>query len=408
MNILLIHNFYQQPGGEDQVLRAEARLLEEQGHRVVRSTIHNDQIEQVTPSRLAGRILWNPGVYRDLRRVIRRERPDVVHFHNTFPLLSPSAYYAAKSLNRPVVQTLHNYRLLCVNALLFREKQVCELCVKKSLPWPAIRYGCYRNSRMASGGVAAMLTVHRLIRSWRRKVDLFIVLTEFARKKFEEGGFPPDKLVVKPNLVHPDPGVGEGRDLSMIFVGRLSPEKGVETLIEAWKQVRGGINLKIVGDGPLAPLVVRAAADCPGIEYVGPCSREQVWRLMKQARFLIFPSLCFEGFPLTIAEAFAVGLPVIASDLGSAASLITPQENGFLFRPGDASELAATVNRVASEQEKWGRLHLNSRRMFEAHYSSEKNYAQLMGIYARAIKLNAHGETMRLKNDRFGMHDFTE
>jgi glycosyltransferase involved in cell wall biosynthesis len=212
MRVLLLHNHYQQPGGEDQVFAAERDLLEAHGHRVLQYTTHNDQLADMGRAGLVKAAVWNGAVYRELRALIRKEKLQVAHFHNTFVLISPAAYYAAQAEGVPVIQTLHNYRLLCPNALFFREGRVCEDCLGKTFPWPGIAHACYRESRPASGTVAAMLTTHRALGTWKRAVDLYIALTGFAREKFIEGGLPSEKIVVKPNFVHPDPGAGEGRD----------------------------------------------------------------------------------------------------------------------------------------------------------------------------------------------------
>lgn len=265
MEILIIHNYYQQSGGEDQVFTAEANLLEAQGHQVLRYTVHNDAVANINPMTLAGVTVWNRAIYRDLRQLLRQEKPQVVHFHNSFPLISPAAYYAARSEGVPVVQTLHNYRLLCPNAVFFRDGQVCEDCLGKFVPWPGVVHACYKESRATTGMVAAMLTVHRVLQTWTETVDLYIALTQFARQKFIQGGLPAEKIVVKPNFVHPDPGPGEGRGGYALFVGRLSPEKGIGILLTAWEKLRGKVDLKIVGDGPLAPQVVKDVGRLPGV-----------------------------------------------------------------------------------------------------------------------------------------------
>jgi glycosyltransferase involved in cell wall biosynthesis len=244
MKILAIHNSYQQPGGEDQVFLAETSLLERYGHQVVRYSKHNDRAAGMNRLALAGTALWNNSTYRDLRVLIRRERPDVAHFHNTFPLVSPAGYYAAKAEGVPVVQTLHNYRLLCPNALFFRDGGVCEDCMGKAITWPGVVHKCYRGSRAASGLVTAMLATHRALRTWTDMVDVYIALTEFARRKFIEGGLPEERMTVKPNFVDPDPGPGTSDDGHALFVGRLSPEKGVDTLLAAGNALEDGFPLR--------------------------------------------------------------------------------------------------------------------------------------------------------------------
>jgi glycosyltransferase involved in cell wall biosynthesis len=283
-----------------------------------------------------------------------------------------------------VVQTLHNYRLLCPNALFFRDGGACEDCLGKPVPWPGVLHSCYRGDRAASGVVAGMLTAHRFLKTWKEKVDVYIALTEFARRKFVEGGIPAYKIAVKPNFVSPDPGPGEGKGGYALFVGRLSEEKGVETMIRAWELLGDRIPLKVVGDGSLAEKVSGAAERLSGIEWMGRTPGEQVSELMKDAAFLVFPSTWYEVFPLVIVEAFATGLPVIASDIGNMSSLIDHEHTGLHFRPGDGEDLAAQVERVLLHPEDLDRMRLEARAEFEARYTAERNYERLMEIYEMA------------------------
>ncbi|HSL01099.1 MAG TPA: glycosyltransferase [Rubrobacteraceae bacterium] len=384
MKVLLIHNHYQQPGGEDQVFAAEAALLEAHGHQVLLHTVHNDEVANTNPVALAGSTIWNRSSYRELRSLIRRERPHVTHFHNTLPLISPAGYYAAKAEGVPVVQTLHNYRLLCPNALFFRDGHVCEDCQGKSVPWPSVLHACYRGSRPASAAVAAMLTTHRGLRTWRDQVDVYVATTEFAREKFVQGGLPPEKVVVKPNFLHTDPRQGEGRGDYALFVGRLSHEKGVGTLLSAWKRLGARMPLKIVGDGPLAEEVGYATEGLYGLEWLGRQPQERVLALMKEASVLVFPSTCYENFPVTLLEAFAAGLPVIASNLGGMSSLVVHGRTGLHFRPGDPEDLSAKVEWALAHPTRLADMRSEARAEFEAKYTAERNYVALKEIYETA------------------------
>ena len=252
MKVLLLHNFYQQRGGEDLVYADEGRLLESRGHDVIRYTAHNDEVASLSALTLGSRTIWNREAYHDVRQVIASERPELMHVHNTFPLISPAVYYAARAEGLPVVQTLHNYRLICPAAVCFRGGAVCTDCVGKSVPWPAVRHACYRGSYSASAAVATMLSVHRVLGSWHRKVSVYVALTELARSMFIEAGLPAGKFVVKPNFVDPDPGAGSGSGGYAVFVGRLSDEKGVQTLLDAWRVVGSQVFYVVIGDGPLA------------------------------------------------------------------------------------------------------------------------------------------------------------
>jgi glycosyltransferase involved in cell wall biosynthesis len=335
----------------------------------------------MNPESLVEATVWNRSSYRELRALVRKEQPDVAHFHNTFPLISPAGYYAIKTEGMPVVQTLHNYRLVCPNALFFRDGHACEDCLGKTPPWPGVLHACYRGSRRASGAVAAMLTAHRLLRTWTRMVDVYIALTEFARDKFVQGGLPAERIVVKPNFLHPDPEPEEKWEDNALFVGRLSVEKGVDVLLAAWERLGDRMTLKIVGDGPLADVVAKGARRLKNVEWLGRRSREQVLELMKRARVLILPSICYENFPLAVAEAFAVGLPIIASDLGSLASLVDPGRTGLLFRPNDPEDLADKVRWALDHSDELASMRWEARNEFEAKYTAEHNYERLLSIY---------------------------
>jgi glycosyltransferase involved in cell wall biosynthesis len=384
--VLFLHNYYQQPGGEDNVFASESALLEEHGHQVLRYSLHNDAVNGMSRLALAQATVWNGTVYRELRSLIREERPQLAHFYNTFPLASPAAYYAARAEGVPVVQTVQNYRMLCTNAFLIREGRVCEDCLGKTLPWPGVVHACYRESRSASGVVATMLAAHSLLGTWTRAVDVYIAPTEFVRRKLGQGRIPVDKIMVKPNFVRSDPGVKKGQGDYVLFVGRLSSEKGVETMLAAWERLGAKVRLKIAGDGPLAPRVSRAAKRFERIEWLGRQPRDRIFELMKNAQALLFPSVWYEGFPMVIVEAYAVGLPVITSDLGSMSSVIDHGRTGLHFRPGDHKDLAAQVEWISTHPAELKQMSENARAEFEAKYSASRNYQLLMTIYRAATK----------------------
>jgi glycosyltransferase involved in cell wall biosynthesis len=352
----------------------------------LRYEVHNDQVEHVDRLTLAKDTVWNTSAYRELRTIIRRERPDVVHFHNTLPLVSPAGYYAAKAEGVPVIQTLHNYRLLCPVALFFRDGRVCEDCMGKAVPWPGVVHGCYRGSRAASGVIATMLTVHRALRTWTEMVDVYVALTEFARNKFIEGGLPAGKIVVKPNFVAPDPGRGQGGGGYALFVGRLAPEKGTGTMLAAWDRLRTRVPLKIVGEGPLKDQVVRVAAKRSDVEWLGHRPVADVHALMRKADMLVFPSQWYETFGRVAAEAFAAGTPVIAANIGAVAELVEHGRTGLKFRPGDPEDLATQVEWALSHSAELRRMREEVRAEFEAKYTAERNYRALMEIYEAALE----------------------
>jgi len=385
MKVLLLHNYYQRPGGEDVVVARERDLLEMHGHDVRLYTVSNETVRDGWDTvRTAFHAVYSISARRHVADEIERFRPDVVHVHNFFPLFTPSVYDACRAAALPVIQTLHNYRLMCVNGLLLREGRVCELCVGKSVPWPGVLHACWR-SRWASGAMATMLAAHRALRTWTEKVDVYIALTGFARGKFIQAGLPAHKVVVKPNFVHPDPGVGGGQGDYALFVGRLVPQKGVATLLAAWERLGGRIPLKIVGDGPLADQVRASARRIPGIDWVERQRTEDVLALMKDARVLVVPSISYESFPLVIAEAYSVGLPVIASHLGSMSSLIVVGRTGLLFRCGDPDDLAAKLTWLWTQPRHWDEMRRGARREFEDKYSGARNHEMLTAIYTRAM-----------------------
>ncbi len=380
MRILTAHNYYLEPGGEDQVFRSEAHLLEDRGHAVLRHSVDNRRAIGMSRLRIAASAVWNRSSGHEFRSLMAAHRPEVVHFHNTFPLLSPACYDAAREGGAAVIQTLHNYRLLCPGALLERGSGPCESCVGRQLAWPGILHGCYRSSRAATAALAGMTAVHGAAGTWSRAVDVYVALTRFARARFVEGGLPAAKIVVKPNFVWPDPGRGAGRGGYALFAGRMSEEKGLATLAAAWKLLDGAPPLKAAGDGPLAGTLTGV----PGVEWLGRRTREDVFGLMQEASFLVFPSLCYEGLPMAVLEAFACGLPVIASRRGAMAEVVEDGRTGLLFRPSDAADLAATVAWAATHPTELSRMRREARAEFESRYTAGLNYQALIEIYERA------------------------
>lgn len=391
MKLLLCHNYYQQPGGEDRVFAAERALLESHGHTVVTFTKHNDTLREMSSLGTARATFWNRTTYRELQQLIRRERPDLMHCTNLFPLISPAAYDAAHDSGLPVVQSLHNYRLLCPQAQLVRNDRVCERCLGKCFPWPGVWHACYRGSTRASAVVAAMLAWHRLRGTWLDGVDQYIALTEFARDKYVAGGLPSKKLAVKPNFLPVDPGPGRGSGAYAVFVGRLSPEKGVRTLLDAWRRLGGQIPLKILGDGPLATQVQEAAAQDSAMQWLGQRTWNDVLGVIGEARFLILPSLGYETFGLSIIEAYAKGTPVVVSRLGAVAELVDHGRTGWHVTPGDASDLAESVQRLWGDEATLCRYRGQARQEFESKYTADRNYKQLVTLYERVLRTSHAG-----------------
>ena len=390
MRILVLHNRYQQPGGEDIVVRAETSLLRANGHQVELLEEDNDGIVSwIDAVKTTAECVYSLPSARKLRRLIERFQPDVAHIHNFFPRLSPSVHYACREANVPVVQTLHNYRLLCPSSTFLRDGQICEDCITKPIPWPAVQHGCYRKSRMATAATANMISIHRALHTWDRTVDHFITPTKFARNKFIEGGLPKDRITVKPNFVDPDPGMGTGKGGFALFVGRLAEEKGIATLLSAWTRLSTGTQLKIVGDGPLADTVKSAASTTRGIEWLGARGRGEVSQLMADAAVLIFPSVWYETFGLTIIEALASGLPVFASRLGAMSELVSDGITGKLFTAGRSDELATAIDWAFSDPIRLESMRHKARREYEAKYTAGANYNLLHSIYQSASNSKA-------------------
>jgi glycosyltransferase involved in cell wall biosynthesis len=388
MRILSVHNAYRQPGGEDQVFAQEAGLLRSHGHQVVVYEASNDQVNGGNPLVLLGNTIWNRRTHQELRALMQREQPDIVHVHNTFPVISPAVYYAAGEEGIPVVQTLHNYRLLCPTATLFRAGQVCEDCVGRAIPWPGVLRGCYRGSRPATAAAAAMLAIHNYKQTWSEAVSAYIALSDFARDKFIQGGLPAAKIFVKPNFLQADPGMGEGMGEAgrnyALFVGRLTPEKGISTLLQAWRELGAELPLQIAGDGPMAPEVERAAGESGNLRWLKWLPREEILLKMKDASLLVLPSTWYEGFPMILAEAFAIGLPVIASDLGSMSSIVDHLRTGLHFEAGNSSGLVDQVRWLRAHPADAAFIRTQARQEYEGKYTGETSYAQLIDIYESA------------------------
>ena len=361
----------------------EGALLEKYGHQVFRFTISNDSIVDLNRIELVAKTFWNKAVASELDQIICRDRPDVMHVTNAFPLISPSAYKVAKDHGVGVVQSIHNYRMLCPKAQFVRNSQVCEKCLGKRFAWPAIYHACYKENRLATTVVAAMTAFHRARNSWTQLVDRFIAPTQFVKDKHIEGGFDARQIDVKPNFVFPDPGSGSGDGNYVAFAGRLSAEKGVDTLLETWQHLSAKVRLKIAGDGPLADRV-KAAADADNrIEWLGRIEKKEMFDLLGQATCLIMPSVCYETFGLTIVEAFSKGTPVVVSRMGAMQELVQDGRNGFLVEPGNAKQFAATVDQVFSMDT--AELRVAARQDFELKYTAEANQEWLTDIYSKAL-----------------------
>jgi glycosyltransferase involved in cell wall biosynthesis len=380
----MLHNYYQQRGGEDGAVEQDVALLRERGHAVHFHTIHNDEIARygvLQKASLWFRPTWSRKSYKEVRAVIEAFRPDVMHVHNFFPLLSPSAYCAARDCGVPVVQTLHNYRILVPCALLMRDELVCELCIKQSL-WNGIRYRCYHGSVIQTASIAVMIATHRWLGTWNSMVDRYIALTEFSKGVFVRGGLPESKILVRPNFLMDDPGVGTEERSGAVFVGRLSPEKGVVSLLEAWRRLPE-IPLSVIGDGPLGDWVARFVREhsMGHVRLMGAIPFTEMLNVLGMSQFLVFPSVCYETFGRTIIEAYSTGTPVLVSDIGSGGSLVEQNATGLHFGPGNLDDLAAKAREMVQDAGRLRRWARNARQRYIQEHSADKAFESLMEIY---------------------------
>lgn len=388
MRILMIHNYFQQWGGEDQSTEQELELLRSRGEEVEFYYRHNDEIKNFSKPRLAGLFFettWSPRSYNEVTEVIKRFKPDVIHCQNFFTLVSPAIFYAAARSKVPIIQTLRDFRILCPIGWFIRDGQICEECMTHSL-WRGIKYGCYRGSSAQTASIALMIKTHRILNTWNKRVNGFIALTEFSRNKFIEGGVPPEKIVVRPNFMSTDPGVQAQPREYALFVGRMSAEKGIKTLLEAWRQIPD-LPLKVVGGGEEEQWAKDFIAqhNLTNVELVGFQKSEQVIEYQRRAKLLIMPSMWYETFGRVILEGYAVGTPALVSNLGAMAELVDEHKTGLRFTPGDADDLARKVRYAVEHPEQlqdWGH---NARRKLEEQYSAESAYTRLMSIYQQVI-----------------------
>jgi glycosyltransferase involved in cell wall biosynthesis len=393
MKICLVHNSYEQRGGEDVVFEQEMANLKRHGHEVIAYRRSNTEIKSHSPLAqisLAKNSVWSGDSRKEFSRLLDQQAPDLVHVHNTFFMISPSIYSACRERGIPVVQTLHNFRLICPAHTLYRQGSICEECLNGSL-WNSVRHGCYRESRVMTATLATILSWHRLTRTWENSIDCYIALTEFSREKFIAAGFHPDKIVVKPNFVDQDPGPKTKTGDFALYVGRLTPEKGLETLLAAWQHFPAQWQLQVIGSGPERPdLESRVRTqNLVNINFRGSLSRPETIALMKEARFLVVPSLWYEGFPMVIAEAMACGTPVICSELGAMEEIVAHGRTGLHFTAGDAEDLAQKAAWAWIHPEDMTEMGRAARFEYERRYTAEKNYAALMKIYRRVV----HGQT---------------
>jgi glycosyltransferase involved in cell wall biosynthesis len=392
VRVLIVHNEYQRPGGEDEVAAREADLLRSFGHQVTvyrRTNSEIGELGRLQKATLPIRTLWARDSYRDITNLIRDARPHLAHFHNTFLMVSPAAYYACRRSGIPVVQTLHNPRLLCPAATSWRNGKLCTLCDGHTMKWPGIFRACYRQSHAQTAAVAAMIAGHHLAGTWHNLVDRYLVTTEYYRRRFIEAGFASGTIALKPHFVADDPGARQdGPGEYALYIGRLDPEKGAETLLHAWKRLVE-VPLVIRGEGSLMSTFqeairrgeVRSAILSPRL------SRADLWSLIKGARFLVWPSEgAYETFGLVAIEAFSCSVPVLTSGEAVNAEIVDNGQTGIHFHSGNATDLADKVLWAWKHPAELAEMGRAARRVFTEEYSAGKNHEMLMDIYNRILR----------------------
>jgi glycosyltransferase involved in cell wall biosynthesis len=396
VRIVIAHNRYHLPGGEDVVFEQERALLQRHGHEVFSYERSNQELQQpgLLPKIIgAAESVWSRATYADFSHLLSRIAPDVVHVHNTFLRISPSIFEACKDAGVPVVHTLHNYRLLCPATNLYRNGAPCEKC-SKGHPWPGIARGCYRSSRLATGLSASVTAYNRLRRTWEQAVNRYIAPTQFLKSRLIAAGLPPDRVTVKPHFVDSDPGVSGLRGDYAVFLGRLSPEKGLQTLMASWERL-ADIPLRIIGDGPeRSTLESISRQKSLNVQFVGHLPRREALEILGNARCLIFPSVAYESFGMGIIEAFACGVPVVASRHGAMQELIEHGRTGLLFEPADTDGLVGAVRALCSDDNLRSYTSRNARLEYECRFTAAANYQELMKIYESVLPLRQVPEAM--------------
>ncbi|WP_420580233.1 glycosyltransferase family 4 protein [Reichenbachiella sp.] len=383
--ILAVHNKYLIPGGEDTSFKIEVELLRSNGHEVVEYLEDNSKVHELGMFRTAFKTIWSFETYRKIQGLCKKHCIDVVCTQNFFPLISPSIYYAASSLKIPIVQYIRNYRLTCVNGLLYRNGKSCNRCVGKTLPYYGVLFGCYRNSRLASIVVASMIGFHRIIGTWTKKVTAYIALTEFAKQKLISSRIPKNKIFVKPNFIGESPRLSLAPSKTALYVGRISSEKGIQCMINAWNKVDTEYQLRIIGDGPLLEHFKKSTSN-KTIHFEGRKPSDEITEIMKSCAFLIFPSECYEGMPRTIIEAFSVRLPVISSNIGAMSTMITDFKNGLHFEVGNVEDLSNKIREIIHDDALRNKIGENGHKDFRKKYTEHENYKMLYSILSSVIQ----------------------
>jgi glycosyltransferase involved in cell wall biosynthesis len=390
LRVLQVYNEYRTYGGEDTVVHLEADLLRQHGHQVELIRVSTKELDEAGPFRIVTAgfgTVWSLRGYSMMKKAIARHSPDVVHVHNTFPLLSPSVFWAADRASVPVVQTLHNCRLTCANALLLRQDRPCQECVGH-FPWPALRHRCLSSSFPRTAAVTSMNVIHRWLGTYQTKVHAYIVLTAFSKEILARAGLPRERIHVKPNFSPPTVRLSSPRLPRFVFAGSIARFKGVHLLLEAWTRLASsGHQLMMVGDGPDRSELQQRFAAQENIVWCGNQPREKVIDLISASQWLVLPSLAYENFPMSMLEALAAGTPVIVPNHGAFAAIVSDGVEGLQFSAGDTDSLFTALQAALDASEgAWTLWSENARNKHLAEYTARSNYAQLMSIYEAAAE----------------------
>lgn len=383
MKILFVHNFYQIAGGEDAVFKNEIELLKDNGHQVLEYTVDNTSIRSVWDKiGVMFSTIFSFSQYKKIQKLLIETAPDIVHVHNYFPLISPAVFYACKKMNIPVVHTLHNYRAVCPTALLMHNGKVCERSIDNSAWW-SVKQKVYRDSIVGSFILTCMVELHKKIGTWQQQVSCYIALTQFAKNKYVEAGWPEHKVVIKPNFIA-DPFNGDmvinKKGGYAIYVGRLSEEKGIDLILKAWDKI--DLPLKVIGEGPLKTLLENSRSK--NVEYLGLQQKQDVLELVKNADFIVMASTWFEGFPMVLVEAMACGTCALVPKLGSMAEVVEDNVTGVHFN-GDCEDFIQKASALINNPILVQQMSTNARDTYLSKYTSKQNFKLLNAIYTQSI-----------------------
>ncbi|SHK18341.1 glycosyltransferase family 4 protein [Tepidibacter formicigenes] len=386
-NVLMAHNYYQVPGGEDTVFHNEVEMLKKNGHKVIKYTRHNDKIKEsgiFGKLKLATETVFSFKTYKEVRSLIDKNDIHVVHVHNTLPLISPSIYYAAISKKVPVVQTIHNFRLLCPGATFTKNGHICEDCLSKGLR-QSLKNKCYRNSLLQTYIMYFMLKFHKIIGTYN-KIN-YITLTEFNKNKILNLVKDDKKVFIKPNFISKKEKTQRNLEDYFIYIGRLDEIKGINFLVNSWKDIDKNIKLYIIGDGPEKENIEKYIKESKinNIKLLGFMDRLSAFEIIEKSRAIIVPSKWYEGFPMTIAESFSLGVPVIGSNIGNIGCIVNDENNGLLFEKDNKQSLKEVVERVFYNKQFNIQLGNNAYNTFLDYYTDEENYNILQNIYSRVV-----------------------